>query len=118
MNHGPVVFGSAAARFAPPSAAGEAFRQQLVAHPVESYFKVFHAGRVDNGIEKRFQNDQTVDGDADGQSHNRIETLERHDAILAVNDEPNHGRHPAQDERPDNEQSSDDGLSFVFNVYY
>lgn len=109
MNHCGVVVGTFSAT--PPAAAREAFGQHLIAHPVESHFEVFHACRVDNRIEERLENDQTVNGDADRQRHNRIEAFKRHDAILAVNDEPDDSRHPAQNESADNQQRRDDGLS-------
>lgn len=101
MNHSSIVIGAAFAA-GPPSAARVTFRQQLIAHPVESHFEIFHAGCVDNGIEERFENNQTVDCDADRKRYNRIEALECHDAILAINDEPNDSWHPAQNESPDN----------------
>ena len=92
-----IIFPSVLSASASASALRRTFGEHLVSHPVESHFEVLHTRRVDDGIQKGFQDDQTVDGDADGQSDGRIETLERHDAVLAIDDEPNDGRHPAND---------------------
>lgn len=110
MDHGPVFFRSAGLS-SPPAATRETFRQQLVAHSVESHFKVLHPSRVDDGVEEGLEDDQTVDCDANWQRYGRVETVERHDAIFAVNDEPNDGRHPANNEGANDEQCCDYGLS-------
>lgn len=64
VHHGCFFLG-AAVQIAPPPARA-AFRHQLISHPTERYLEVFHACRVDNGIEERFQYDQTVDRYSNG----------------------------------------------------
>ncbi len=74
------------------------------------YLKVLHAHRVDDGTEKKFEDDERVDGDADANARLPTDVVAFEDAIIAVDNEPDDDGHPAEDARAHNEQRRYDGL--------
>ena len=77
---------------------------------MKPYLEIFHTGRVDDGVEEGLEDDEAVDHDAGADDVVVGHILQLQNAVFAVDDEPNDGRHPAHDERAHDQQRRDDGL--------